>query len=304
MSRVFYNRLVEGQTVSAIIHNGSYFFQHMAVYEDGSVSCWKRVGLDELPEQLNKGWLVTEVPTGENLNVHGLGDFKIIAAEWMHTPESYVAHICDCVKQMNPDMEGLYKETRPQSQRWEKNRVSWSASPTPYKIAESFGYDISKGESTSLFYRCGEKLRLTQLTAFPDKTIAIDSLPGQWFSLHEIYKMFETGELTSSFEGKGNILLGELGAITAVRECGTSNDDKLMEIVDLLAKTSDEPTSHDRCKNAYYEYLRWPTEECRKRLQAAYEAVPEHERRYLGDMDSKDWDYRRIIYHPENKREV
>ena len=34
------------------------------------------------------------------------------------------------------------------------------------------------------------------------------------------------------------------------------------------------------------------------------EAVPESERMYLGDMDSKDSDYRRILYYPDKKREV
>ena len=42
----------------------------------------------------------------------------------------------------------------------------------------------------------------------------------------------------------------------------------------------------------------------REVLRKAYEAVPESERMYLGDMDSKDSDYRRILYYPDKKREV
>jgi len=60
---------------------------------------------------------------------------------------------------------------------------------------------------------------------------------------------------------------------------------------------------HEKCREIYYEYLVYPCEDARERLRAAYEAVPEHERMYLGDMDSKDWDYRRILFTDE-KREV
>ena len=46
-----------------------------------------------------------------------------------------------------------------------------------------------------------------------------------------------------------------------------------------------------------------PCDYTKEKLRKAYEAVPEHERMYLGDMDSKDWDYHRILY-SDKKREV
>lgn len=39
-------------------------------------------------------------------------------------------------------------------------------------------------------------------------------------------------------------------------------------------------------------------------LRKTYEAVPESQRMYLGDMDTKDWDFIRILYRPDQKREV
>lgn len=61
-----------------------------------------------------------------------------------------------------------------------------------------------------------------------------------------------------------------------------------------------------RSKNAgtYYLYLENPIEFYRDKLREKYERVPEHERMYLGDMDTKDWDYQRILYRPDEKREV
>ena len=65
-----------------------------------------------------------------------------------------------------------------------------------------------------------------------------------------------------------------------------------------------EEDSIDICRRAYHYYLEEPSEWAREKLRKAYEAVPEHQRMYLGDMDSRDSDYLRILYHPEQKREV
>ncbi len=50
-------------------------------------------------------------------------------------------------------------------------------------------------------------------------------------------------------------------------------------------------------------YLVEPTDFYKEELRKAYEAVPEHERCYLGDMDTRDSDFRRILY-TNDKREV
>ena len=62
-----------------------------------------------------------------------------------------------------------------------------------------------------------------------------------------------------------------------------------------------QPIAYDICESYYYQYLRNPCERNRQLLKDAYEKVPEHERCYLGDMDTLDSDFRRIIYHPEVK---
>lgn len=67
---------------------------------------------------------------------------------------------------------------------------------------------------------------------------------------------------------------------------------------------SGEKDAIDRCQEAYYLYLTEPTEQARENLRKCYEAVPEHKRCFLGDMDTRDSDYIRILYHPEEKREV
>ncbi|MCM2418952.1 NADAR family protein [Streptomyces sp. RKAG293] len=63
----------------------------------------------------------------------------------------------------------------------------------------------------------------------------------------------------------------------------------LGEVRDEIDKLNDRPDSRGRCRAAVNGYLADRTEDRRQRLLDAYLAVPEHLRRYLGDMDSKDW---------------
>jgi hypothetical protein len=71
----------------------------------------------------------------------------------------------------------------------------------------------------------------------------------------------------------------------------------LKEVIDEIAALNGQPTSSDICIQAYKEFQTAKTEEARARLRTAYEAIPEHNRRYiLHDMDVKDIPIRMIIY--------
>ncbi len=73
MSKVYRRQLVEGVTIPATIHNGSYFLIDMAVYEDGTVSCWHKSYLQQFQQDLRKGWVVPKVPIGEKAFCHPFG---------------------------------------------------------------------------------------------------------------------------------------------------------------------------------------------------------------------------------------
>lgn len=49
MSKVYREQCIEGVTIPSIIHNSQYFWHNMAVYEDGTVSVWDKVDLDDIP---------------------------------------------------------------------------------------------------------------------------------------------------------------------------------------------------------------------------------------------------------------
>ena len=62
-----------------------------------------------------------------------------------------------------------------------------------------------------------------------------------------------------------------------------------------------EPGSRRRCLEHFELYKANPGVEQREALRRAYEAVPEHFRMYCGDMDSKDWPIRRVLYGSEDR---
>lgn len=97
--------------------------------------------------------------------------------------------------------------------------------------------------------------------------------------------------------GLGQVQLG-------APEYMVEREEKRKEIAEALRELSGEPTARDRCVAAYHAYLEEPTDWAREQLRKAYEAVPAHERIYLGDMDTRDSGYIRILHFPDEKREV
>ena len=70
MERVYYKQLIEGASIPAIIHNSSYFLIQMAVYENGTVSCWHKSDLQQFWGDLETGWVVPSVPADADLSIN------------------------------------------------------------------------------------------------------------------------------------------------------------------------------------------------------------------------------------------
>lgn len=135
-----------------------------------------------------------------------------------------------------------------------------------------------------------------------DKTFEIGLLEEKYFSLEEIKEMFEKNILTT--EVKDKFFIKDFAEIEIEKiNYFVEKSQNFKEIEDMMKKVCEEETTLELCREAYFEYLADPCDYTKEKLRKAYEAVPEHERIYLGDMDSKDWDYQRILY-SDKKREV
>lgn len=304
MGKVYRRQMIEGVSLPGIIRNGSYFFTELAVYEDGVVSCWHKSGLEQFQKELERGWVVPSVPKGENLNIHGLASFQVEDACWKHSRESYYQYIQEVVRQLNPEMANIYRATQQEIQKWEKYRVTWAASPTACKLQPGFGYSLTDGETVYIFFRQENSLLLTFLTAYQDKTLQVDAAGEKLFTPEEVDRMFEEGVLcTEPKEGEWVTIPG-LGKVMP-KDCSfVPQEEKRKEVAQLIRQAAGEEDAHDRCIAAYHQYLVEPSDWSREKLRQAYEEVPEHQRIYLGDMDTKDGDIRRILFHPKIKREV
>lgn len=76
-----------------------------------------------------------------------------------------------------------------------------------------------------------------------------------------------------------------------------SNQDLILEVMDIIAELNDLPTSSVRCVQAWHAYQSDSSEKNRENLKEAYEAMPHHLRMYvLGDQDRKDRPIRQAIY--------
>lgn len=305
MGKVYRKQTIEGVTVPAIIHNSQFFWENMAVYEDGTVSCWEKVDLADVPAVLKRGWLTVSVPEGKSISVYGACCFEVANAKWNFTNESYFEFIKDTVRSMDPEMANIYKTTEREREKWDKLRIKHTASPTYCKFnAEKFRYDLLNGDSTNVFLRVEGALMVSVLYAYADGTFAVDGIDGRFFTFDDVEKLFKDKELRVAPKDGDIISLGALGTA----ECASCYSkvklkEKLREIENKSLKVQNKPDAHERCIRAYHAYLVEPTEFYKERLREAYEAVPEHERCFLGDMDSRDSDFRRILY-GNSKREV
>lgn len=71
----------------------------------------------------------------------------------------------------------------------------------------------------------------------------------------------------------------------------------IREVADEIEELNGRPTTAVRCQQAWAAYKASPSGTTKEALRSAYEAVPEHNRRFvLGDQDRKDHPIRRVLY--------
>lgn len=300
MNRVYRSKRVEGKSIAGLIHNMEYFYTEVSIFEDGVIDCWENIEYDEIKPTIDRDWLTCEIPLGKNISIYGVGTYKVKSAKWIYNKENYYQHILNIIKELNPEIENINNSLKKISKQDRKRKVALNSIPFKMVGNERF-YSLFDGEKANIFYKEKEKFYLTTLIAYEDKTFEISMLGEKYFSLEEIREMFEKNILTTEIED--NFIIEGLGELEVERLYGVDKSEKFKEIEDMMRSACGEQTTRELCQEAYFEYLVDPCEYTKERLREAYERVPEHERMYLGDMDSKDWDYHRILY-TEEKREV
>ncbi|WP_025679104.1 hypothetical protein [Paenibacillus massiliensis] len=307
MQRIRRQKQVEGTTTHGIIHNADHhFLVQVQIYEDGMVNCWELVDLKGLGQKIDEYWLGPDIPDGETLSLHGLGAFIVGTADWSFDNDSYYQHIEGKVRSLNPEFRNIYEITARERELMEVRRISPSPKAVDFVVIQEMFYSTIEGDGFCMFMREQGENYLVNLVVYENGIVHIYGLPdSREIPIENLEASFADGTLFTTGAYPLVVSIPELGKITFTEELYAEvAEDKYKELLDKYKKLKGEQTSLEECRAAYHLYLEFPSEFNRERLKTAYEQVPEHMRMYLGDMDTRDSDYQRILYSPEDKREV
>lgn len=301
--------ILEGFSIPGIIHNMQYHFKDIQVYSDGLISCWEMVDLAMFRDKLNKGWVVTSIPDGEAISIFNLGHWTIEQGEWLHTKETLYEYVYSLVKRLNPTLENLHNYYGNSSKIVGKANVAkhFIPNPKPYYLDDpgSFFPEKISGEKFHFFYRNGDnKTYLAELSLFKSGHIEITNLPEKKIlNFEDLKELVNSGQLTTELKIGETVTIFNLGSFKIKSGSGVEIKFKLDELSDKLNELNGSENSIVKCARIFEEYKQNPTKQKRYSLKEAYEAVPEHQRMFVGTMDTKDYEVRQVIYGDTVKKE-
>lgn len=301
--------VIEGFSIPGIIHNMQYYFTDLQVYSDGLISCWEMVDLSMFKDKLNEGWVVTSIPDGEAISIFSLGHWNIEQGEWKHTKESLYNYVYSLVKQLNPKLENLHNYHGDSSKMVDKVNVAKHIIPRPkpyhFDDPKSFFPKRINGEKFHFFYRNEDnKTYLAELSIYKSGNIEITNLPKKKiYKFEDLNKLIESEALTTDLKTGEIVTILNLGSFKVVSGSGIDIKLKMNELTDKFNELNGRENSINKCVRIFDEYKQNPTKKLRDELKYAYEAVPEHQRIFVGTMDTKDYEVRQIIYGDIVKKE-
>ncbi|MGN7819326.1 DUF7638 domain-containing protein [Chitinophaga sp. 22536] len=298
-TNVYRKQLIEGFSIPAVIRNGSYFFVDIDVYADGRVDCWNFEDLAHFKEDVRRGWVVLNIPDNEAISIHGLGSWTITNGSWLFDTESFIDYVLQLIRILNPTLENIYQYRQ---KVVNGIKIGESANGIVYKEQKRTANDLFPekigGESIHLFYKVSEEYHLVKVIIFPDLTIHLSRLEkAVYITLEEFEELIAKEIIVSEVPVHAKVNIHGLGSFTVQKELyATDIREKLLEVRDIIRELKGEPSSIEVCRTAYQQYLDNPTLENKEQLKSSYEAVPDHQKMYVGDMDTKDVAVRMIIY--------
>ncbi|WP_374172688.1 hypothetical protein [Flavobacterium tructae] len=299
----------EGVSIPGIIHNWQYHFTDLQVYSDGLISCWEMVDLKMFKSKLDKGWVVTSIPDGEAISIFSLGCWNIEQGEWKHTKETLYDYVYSLVKQLNPALENLHDYKGVNSKMIGKVNVSkhFMPNPKPYHLEDSSSLFSEKkyGVKFHLFYRSDDaKTYLVELSLYQSGRIELCNLPiRKILNFEELDELAKKGVLTTEPKVGEVITILNLGTFKIMSGSGVDIKFKINELTNKFNELNGKENSISKCARIFDEYKENPSKGLRDELKVAYEEVPEHQRIFVGTMDTKDYEVRQVIYGDIVKKE-
>lgn len=293
---------IEGLSIPGIIFNLEYHIIDLKVYSDGIVDCWEMVDLPIFQEKLKKNWVVTSIPEGGQISIFELGRWKIKNCSWNFNQQTYFDFVKSLVKDLNPKMENLYNMHGTTSMK--VNGVNTSklgiSSPEPYYVASEIGIhkETFVGKKFSVFY-CDEddQVYFSQMSIFKDGSVHFSNLPNsKTCKFEDIRKLIDSKTILSEIPTGNRVNLGNLGSFEIESGFGVDIEEKYFDFQDQFNVLQGKEDSLRKCISIFKEFMEQPTTSKKEELKVAYESIPKHKRMYVGDMDTKDFHLKLILY--------
>lgn len=297
--KVYRKKIIEGYSIPAIIHNGYYYFVDLDVYEDGRVQCWNFKDLEHFEKDVQRGWVVSNIPDKNEISIYSLGAWTIENGNWQFTKDTFIEYVKSLIKELNPNLDNLYKYRQ---KKINGVTIGENGDGTIYKEHRQSPMDMFPkridGEGINLFYKMNDGYHLVKVNIFQDDSLVLSRLEAPvTLTITEFESLISEGIILTDIPIGSKIYIYGLGSFSIQEALDTTSiRDKLLEIKDIQRSLKGEPTSIQFCANAYKEYLDNPTLTNQEKLKIAYENVPDHQKMYVGDMDTKDIPIRMIIY--------
>jgi hypothetical protein len=294
--------VIDGFSIPGIIFNLQYHFTDLQVYRDGLIYCWEMVDLNLFKEKLNNNWVVTSIPDMKHISIFSLGNWQIDNGEWLYNKQTFYNYIDSLVTELNPKRENLFDCKGRTTDLIGKVQVSRFSSPNPLSFYISKQHEVfperTNGKRFTVFFREeDERVYLTDISIFKNGHVEITQLPSKReFQFSDLQKLIKNSRLISNVPLGERVTIHGLGSFNILSGRGIDIKNKYDEFVDFYNSLQGEEKRLDKCRRIFDEYLRNPTKKLRNDLKTAYEAVPDHQKIFVGDMDIKDIQVRMIIY--------
>lgn len=297
-------RTIEGVSFPGIIHNMSYYLADLTVYEDGIVECWESVDLPIFKKKLSTGWVVPQVPQGAEIRIEHLCRIEVNDAVWTHkTPNALYKYVESIVRAQNPEMRNLYNmygassETIP-DRKMRRAKLSYGSGMARTRATDLWGAPESSGETIRHFMKHEGHTYLVQTAVLRNDTVEITGLPERQKLTYEEFEQ-QIRERPEDFraETRDRIRVDGLVEFTAGSISFNLDTEGLLgELDTTYRKINGLPALTTIAAQLFEQYCANPTVSKLEELRKAYEAVPENQRRYCGDMDERDIPIRIALY--------
>ena len=287
-----------GIAIPTFINNYHFHLATVDVYEDGAIDCWGFLDLSLFRKKVASGKIATQPPVGSRVVIFNLGSAEVDTAEWLIAPSTMRSAVEDALRILNPtstdllDMHGDDTEVR-DGIRCAKLGL---ADQKPYRISQD-GEQIL-GAELPLFRLQDGEFEVAQLFVYSDGYVEVEGDELQ--PIEQLSARFDEGELTLDVPNGSWITVPPFGRFKTSEGCwGVEAEERVKEAFDELDKLRGNEGSIHRCILAHEAFNEDASEENKRLLLEAYEQVPKHLRMYCGDMDTKDWPIRKILYGQE-----